>query len=232
MVDLSKVRPRRNPNSPQAIIRSPEFLQEAADVMPLGLLGRRPDQTIFSDFNFRGSGAETIPPGMGQRVFDEEPLMRKMLEERGLGPDFADKGVTFISKRRTPSRGNVKSFITPLHEMGHVAFERFPKIRSRILHPGGRLLRRFKKTKAKIGEEDFLKILEIRNGLERPSRIDKKQSIQMEYLRGKSGLNDPKLTKESLFADPQIQDMLRILDEEVLARLPTSKPGRNPLRRR
>tara|TARA_Y100000310_G_scaffold255351_1_gene262745 strand:+ start:324 stop:989 length:666 start_codon:yes stop_codon:yes gene_type:complete len=210
--------PKRKPTSPHAVVRSDEFLDTAEDLHPLALLGRHADIMMFHDQDFQGAGAIHVPSGQ-PGVLDEQPLMRRIIEEYGRLKEFEEGGFTIMTPRSTPKRNEPKTFGSAFHEMGHVAFRRFPGIRQEILTPEGRF-HRF--NGVPIGEEAFLQILSIRSGLETDIRSGVSQQLRfLRYI-----LKDPKLTKKKIFDNPEIKEMLSMLDYMVEGTLGPPQPIR------
>ena len=224
LVDFSKIKPPRKPTSPQAIVRSPEFLEAAQQFNPLALLGRHPDEMIFSDIDFRGRYGMAFPPKW-TNLLEEEPLIKRILEERNLEELFGEGGFSIVGKSSVPQRGKPSTFRTALHEQGHIAFMKDKELRRSVLTPEGKLP--VFKGKMKIGEEDLLKIIEIRNGLEHdfgegfgPGTT----SSQMAYLR--TSLGNMELTKKDIFENKAVKELLKRLDYEIGRRLNIPKPIR------
>ena len=223
LVDFSKIKPPRKPTSPQAVVRSPEFLEAAQRLNPLALLGRHPNEMLFSDIDFVGAAAKTFYPQL--HLLKKEPLVKRILEERNLEELFGEGGFSIVGKSHAPQRGEPSTFRTALHEYGHVAFRRDWRLRKAVLTPEGKLPR-FGNGE-KIGEEDLLKIIEIRNGLEHdfgegfgPGTT----SSQMAYLR--TSLGNMELTKKDIFENKAVKELLKRLDYEIGRRLNIPKPIR------
>jgi hypothetical protein len=219
---LSKIKPPMKPTSPYAIMQSQEFLKHASQFYPLSLIGRRPDEMIFGDIDFAGSGGVTFGPDW-ENLLEEEPLIARMLKERGLQESFGTGGFSVVDKSRSPRRGEPKTFRTTLHEQGHVAFKKDKALRNSVLTPEGSLP--IFKTGIEIGEEDLLKIIEIRNGLENNFREGFGPGItsnQMAFLR--VNLGNMELTKKDIFEDKAVKELLKRLDFEVGGRLNIPKP--------
>jgi hypothetical protein len=228
LVDFSKIKPPRKPTSPQAIVRSPEFLEAAQRLNPLALLGRHPDEMIFSDIDFRGRYGVAFPPKW-TNLLEEEPLIKRILEERNLEELFGEGGFSIVGKSSVPQRGKPSTFRTALHEQGHIAFMKDKELRKGVLTPEGKLPR-FGNGE-KIGEEDLLKIIEIRNGLEHDFKERREEefgpgiiSSQMAYLR--KSLGNLELTNKNIFEDKSVKELLKRLDYEIGRRLNIPKPIR------
>ena len=210
------VGPPQDPTSPQAIIRSQEFRDEAINNFPLSLLGRNPDIVAFTDRNFRGSRALSVPPEFTMEMLEKnQPFIAKMIDELSLRDIIrAGKGLSIISKEARPSKGKPETFTSTIHEMSHQALRQFPNLGRSILVKDGRL-RRFKNG-VEIDEEDLIKILEIRAGRERfftaPS-TGEKFSSQLIFLQ--TSLQDQKLTRKEILDDPAVKEMLKKLDKQV-----------------
>ena len=231
-VDFSKTKPPRKPTSPEAIVRSREFLEAAAQLNPLALLGRNPDKMIFSDINFPpGSlqgfsgyvGAITYPPQL--YALEGEPFLKKILEERDLEEEFGSGGFSVVGASYAPQRGKPRTFQTALHEMAHVAFMRDFDLRKAILTPDGKLP--VFGNGAKINEESLLKIIEIRSGLEQGQVESVGPGIVSHQIASlRIQLNDLELTKKGIFKDKTVKKLLKRLDYEVGRRLNIPKPIR------
>jgi hypothetical protein len=227
LVDFSKIKPPRKPTSPQAVVRSPEFLEAAQRLNPLALLGRHPNEMLFSDIDFVGAAAKTFYPQL--HLLKKEPLVKRILEERNLEELFGEGGFSIVGKSHAPQRGEPSTFRTALHEYGHVAFRRDWRLRKAVLTPEGKLPR-FGNGE-KIGEEDLIKIIEIRNGLENAFKERREEdfgtgiiSNQVAHLR--KSLGNLELTNKNIFEDKSVKELLKRLDYEVGRRLNIPKPIR------
>ena len=221
------VGPQQDPTSPQAIIRSQEFNNEVINNFPLALLGRDPSTVAFTDRNFRGSTAVNIRPDATMRQLErQEPFMTKIIDELNLRDIIrAGKGLSIISKEARPSKGKPETFTAVTHEMSHQVFRQFPNLRRQVLTKNGKL-RKFKNG-TEIGEEDLIKILEMRAGRDEfftAPATGEEYNSQLIFLQ--RSLRGRKLTKKEILNDKSVKEMLKELDRQVQSAITVPEPIR------
>ena len=213
-MDFSKISPPRHPDSPQAVVRSREFLDFLAEKMPLALLSRGVGQKqIFEDIKV-GRFKEGASTGTGllgtYRSKGVDPksdaLLNSILNQRGVDDQFKTNPLSFMFRGGIPERGSPDTFGTTGHEMGHEAFDQsnlydevFASRDARDTLPNGYI----------IDEEDIMRLLDLESGI--------RNKETMGHFKRMKGME--KISIPELMSSPGVLKILARVHEAINKRI-------------